>query len=111
MLIGMIFFVLFSTNNMPRWLDIWMGDYFFAAFGGMIAILIAAAAYVVGVWRYYVYAVLTFVAFVVANILRPNDMEGIPIIVAGSIILVSGAIILTRFLREYPLPPRETDSA
>jgi hypothetical protein len=110
MLIGVVFFVLFSTNNMPVWLDRWLGDYFFIAFGGMLAILIAAAAYVVGVWRYYIYAALTFIAYVIANILRSNDMEGVPVIAAGGIILISGLIILTRFLRMYPLPPQETDS-
>jgi MFS family permease len=108
MLIGMVFFILYSTDNMPRWLNIWMGDYFLAAFGGVLAVLIAAAAYVVGVWRYYIYAVLTFVAYAVANILRPDDMEGVPIIVAGGIILISGATVLTCFLRKYPIPPQET---
>jgi len=109
-LIGVVFFVLFSTDNMPGWLDTWLGDYFFVAFGGMLAILIAAAAYVVGVWRYYIYAALTFIAYVIANMLRSNDMEGIPITVAGVIILISGLVILTHFLRKYPLSPQETDS-
>jgi MFS family permease len=111
MLLGVIFFVLYSTDNMPGWLDIWMGDYFLVVFGGVLAILVAVAAYIVGVWRYYIYAVLTFVAYVVANILRPDDMEGVPIIVAGGIILISGVIILMRFLRKYPVPPQETGDA
>jgi MFS family permease len=111
MLLGVVFFVLFSTNSIPRWLDIWMGDYFFATLGGMLALLVVIAAYIVGVWRYYVYAALIFIAYVIAGILRPNDIEGIPIVIAGSIILISGVVILTRFLRKYPLPPRETDSA
>ncbi|MFC2033193.1 hypothetical protein ACFLUB_01545 [Chloroflexota bacterium] len=108
MLIGMVFFVLSSTNSMPRWLDAWMGNYFLAALGGMIALLVAAAANVVGVWRYYIYAALTFIAYSLASILRPNDMEAIPILIAGGIILISGAVILARFLRKYPLPPQET---
>ena len=107
MLVGLIFFVLYSTDNMPSWLDIWMADYFFAAFGGVLAILVATAAYVVGVWRYYVYAALTFIAFILASILRPNDLEGLPVVVVGGIILISGVGILTHFLRKYPLP-RET---
>jgi len=111
MLLGVVFFVLYSTNNMPRWLDTWMGDYFFVAFGGVLAMLIAAAAYIVGVWRYHIYAVLTFIAYVLANMLRSNDMEGIPIIVVGCTILISGVTILTRFLRKYPLPPQETGGA
>ena len=110
-LLGMVFFVLFSTNNMPEWLDVWMKDYFLAGFGGMLALLIAAAAYVVGVWRYYVYAALTFIAYVIASILRPNDMESIPIVIAGGILLISGVIILIRFLRKYPLPQQGADGA
>ncbi|MFC1949168.1 hypothetical protein ACFLW0_03240 [Chloroflexota bacterium] len=111
MLLGVVFFVLFSTNNVPGWLDIWMGNYFFATFGGIQALLVAVAAYVVGVRRYYIYAALVFVSYVIGGILRSNDMESIPILIAGSIILISGAVILTRFLRKYPLPPQETDSA
>jgi len=111
MLLGVVFFVLFSTNSMPGWLDIWMGDHFLAAFGGMLALLVAVAAYIVGVRRYYFFAALTLIAFILASILRPNDMEGIPILIAGGIILISGAVILARFLRKYPLPSQETGGA
>ncbi|MFC1866355.1 hypothetical protein ACFLYB_06565 [Chloroflexota bacterium] len=110
-LLGGAFFVMFSTNSVPEWLDTWMKDYFFAGIGGMLALLIAVAAYIVGVWRYFAYAVLTFIAYVIAGILRPNDMEGIPIVVVGGMILISGAVILMRFLRKYPLPPQEIDGA
>ena len=109
-LLGVVFFILFSTNSMPEWLDVWMKDYFLAGFGGMLALLIAAAAYVVGVWRYYVYAALTFIAYVIASTLRPSDMESIPIVIAGSLLLVSGVVILIRFLRKYPLSQQESDS-
>ena len=110
-LLGGVLFVMFSTNNVPEWLDLWMKDYLFAAIGGTLALLIAAAAYVIGVWRYFAYAILIFSAYVIAGILRPSDMEGIPIVIAGSIIIVLGAVILTRFLRKYPLPPQEHNSA
>ncbi len=111
MLLGVVFFVLFPTNNVPGWLDIWMGNYFFATFGGIQALLVAVAAYIVGVWRYYIYAALVFISYVIGGILRSNDMEGIPILIAGSIILISGIVILMRFLRKYPLPPKEIDNA
>ncbi|MFC2014796.1 hypothetical protein ACFLUP_02255 [Chloroflexota bacterium] len=110
MLLGLVFFVLASTNSLPRWLDIWMGNYFLAALGGMLALVVAIAAYVVGVWRYYIYAALTFIAYVLASILRPIDMEHLPILIAGSVILISGTVILRRFLRNYPLPSKETYS-
>jgi MFS family permease len=111
MLLGVVFFVLFSTNSVPEWLNIWMGYYFLAAFGGIQALLVAIAAYIVGVWRYYVYAALIFIAYVIAGILRPGDMESIPILIAGSIVLVSGVVILARFLRKHPSPSQETDNA
>ena len=110
-LLGLVFFILFSTNTAPEWLDNWMANYFFAAFGGIQAIFVTIAAYVVGVWRYYVYAALIFLAYVITGILRPYDMEYIPILLAGSLMLIAGAAILTRFLRKYPLPPKELDSA
>jgi MFS family permease len=111
MLLGVCFFVLFSTNSVPEWLDIWMGNYFLAAFGGIQALLVVIAAYIVGVRRYYVYAALIFISYVLAGIMRPSDMEGIPIVIAGSIILISGAVILTRFLRKYPLQSQEINNA
>ena len=110
-LLGMVFFVLFSTNNMPEWLDVWMKNYFLAGFGGVLALVIAAAAYVVGVWRYYVYATLIFIAYFIASTLRPSDLESIPIVIAGGILLVSGVVILIRFLHKYPLPPKGADGA
>jgi MFS family permease len=110
-LLGVVFFALFSTNTVPEWLDVWMRDYFLAMFGGMLALVIAVAAYIVGVRRFYTYAALTFVAYVIAGILRPDDMEGIPIVTAGGIVLIVGTVILVRFLRKYPLPPREIGGA
>ena len=106
-LLGMLFFVLFSTDTMPQWLDVWMSDYFLVFFGGMIAVSIATAAYIISVKRFYAYAVLVFTAFFLASLLRPDDMEGIPIAVAGGLILLSGSVILIRFLRHNPLPRRE----
>ena len=106
-LLGMVFFVLFSTDTMPQWLEIWMYDYFLVFFGGMIAVLITAAAFLVRVKRFYAYATLVFIAFFLASMLRPEDMEIIPITVVGGLILLSGIVILIRFLRHNPLPKEE----
>jgi len=106
-LLGMMFFILFSTDTMPQWLEIWMHDYFLAFFGGMIAALITVAAFLVRVKRFYAYATLVFIAFFIASLLRPKDMEVIPITVVGGLILLSGIFILIRFLRNNPLPKGE----
>jgi hypothetical protein len=106
-LLGMMFFILFSTNTMPRWLEVWMSDYFLAFFGGMVAVIIIAAAFLVSVKRFYAYAVLVFFSFYLSSVLRPGDMDAIPILVAGGLILFSGAVLLIRFLRNNPLPKEE----
>jgi MFS family permease len=106
-LLGMVFFILFSTNTMPRWLDAWMSDYFLVFFGGMIAVLIIAAAFLVSVKRFYAYAALVFIAFYLSSMLRPDDLEDMPIVVAGGLVLLSGIVMLIRFLRNNPLPKEE----
>jgi MFS family permease len=106
-LLGMVFFILFSTNTMPRWLDAWMSDYFLVFFGGMIAVLVVAAAFLVSVKRFYAYAALVFIAFYLSSMLRPDDLEDIPIVVAGGLVLLSGIVMLIRFLRNNPLPKEE----
>jgi hypothetical protein len=108
MLLGMVFFLLFSSNTLPQWLDIWMSDHFLTFFGGVVAVLITAATFLVGVKRFYAYAILVFLAFFLASMLRPDDMESIPILVAGGLVLLSGTTILVRFLRHNPLPKEET---
>ena len=103
----MVFFVLFTSNTMPQWLETWMHDYFLTFFGGMIAVLILVAAFLVSVKRFYAYAVLVFFAFFLASILRSEDMEVMPITAVGGLILLSGVVILIRFLRNNPLPKEE----
>ena len=109
-LLGLVFFVLFTTDTMPQWLERWMHDYFLVFFGGMIAVLVAAAAFLVSVKRFYAYAMLVFIAFFLASLLRPEDLEGIPITAAGGLVTLSGTLILIRFLRNNPFPAEETSN-
>jgi hypothetical protein len=106
-MLGMVFFILYAANAMPHWLEIWMHDHFLTFFGGMVAVLILAAAFLVSVKRFYLYAITVFVAFFLASTLRSQDMEGIPITVAGGLILSLGIVILVRFLRNHPQPKEE----
>ena len=107
LLLGVVMAGLFSSNVMPSWFDIWISDYFLIFFGGMIAVIVAIGAFIVGVKRFYIYSLLTFAAFYLANFLRGDDMEGIPIATAGGLVLLSGIGILTRFLTTNPLPNKE----
>lgn len=107
LLLGIVFAMLFSSNLMPGWLVVWMADYFLAVFGGMLAVIVAVAAYLVGVKRFYGYAGLVLISFILAGILRTYDLEGIPVITVAAIVLLSGISVLIHFLRKYRLSTRE----
>jgi hypothetical protein len=102
MILGIVFMVLFTTGAAPDWLADWMEDNFLVAFGGFLALAVAVGAYLVGVWRYFIYAGIVFIAFIIASILRPQDLEGVVITAASGLVLLSGIVILVRFLRRYP---------
>lgn len=101
LILGIVFAALFSGDLMPGWLVVWMADYFLATFGGMLAVIIVIAAYLVGVRRFYGYAGLVLASFVLAGILRPRDLEGVPVIAVAGIVLLSGITLLIHFLLKY----------
>jgi hypothetical protein len=83
---------------------------------GILGLVIAAGvcmvAYLLNATRLYVYAVLLFIAFFIGENLAKNittmDTFAVAVILASSLILLSGIVMLTRFLRKYPLPMMET---
>ena len=101
-LLGVIMFLLVSTNSLPQWLDAWLADYFLVLFGAMIAAIVGLGAYVVGVTRYYAYAMLVLIAFAASQFF--NTSAGLPVTIAAGVILLSGLVVLSRFLRKYPMP-------
>jgi hypothetical protein len=104
MLLGVLVFWLFNTGSRPQWLS----EYFLLLFGGMIAVVVSLIGYWIGVIRLYLYAALIFVTSAL------NQWGNIPtkfgLIVSGSIIVVSGLVILIRFLCKYPITPAEESS-
>ena len=105
MLLGVILFALVSTNGLPQWLDAWLADYFLVAFAVMVGAIIAVGAFMVGVARFYAYAVLVFAAFVAAQFF--DTSAGLPVTITAGVVVLCGLAILIRFLRKYPLPPQE----
>ena len=104
-LLGMIMFLLVSTNSLPQWLDAWLADYFLVAFGAMLAAIVGIGAYMVGVTRYYAYAVLVLLAFATGQLL--NTSAGLPVTIAAGVMLLCGLVLVIRFIRKYPLPAKE----
>jgi hypothetical protein len=82
---------------------------------GILGLVIAAGvsllAYLLNAARLYAYAVLLFVAFAGGEILSASittfDAFAFSVIFAGALILLSGLVVLIRFMRRYPLPTME----
>lgn len=102
LLLGVILFTLLWTNGLPQWLEAWLADYFLVAFAVMVGAIIALGAYLLGVARFYAYAVLVFAAFIAAQLF--DISPGLPVTIAAGIIVIYGLAILVRFLRKYPKP-------
>jgi hypothetical protein len=72
---------------------------------------VCVLAYLLQANRLYAYAALLFVAFAggvaLAERITVVDAFLVSIIVAGALIIVSGLVVLARFLRRYPLPVEE----
>jgi hypothetical protein len=98
-LIGVIF-----AGNPPL-------DYSLSILGLVIAVGVCVLAYLVNASRLYAYAFLLLAAFAGGEILSQTitaiDAFALSVILAGALILVSGLVVLVRFLRKYPVPKME----
>ncbi|MBI9048129.1 MAG: hypothetical protein JEZ00_01805 [Anaerolineaceae bacterium] len=78
-----------------------------ALFGLILAVGISILGLVLKTTRFYYYAVLVFVSMTLGEILNPSsqglDMFLIAVLVSGSVIILSGSIVLIKFLRKYPV--------
>jgi hypothetical protein len=85
-----------------------LADYSLAILGLLLAAGICVIAFLLNSNRLYVYAVLLFVAFAggqaLNDVISSVDTFIVSVILAGALILLSGAVVLVRFLRKYPLP-------
>lgn len=81
----------------------WMGGYGFEFVVSLIVLVILAGgmAYTLGVPRYYFHAILIAACFPVQVVLE-GIYEGAPFLAAGLIITVVGAVLMFRFLKQYP---------
>ena len=86
-------------------------DHSLALFGFVLAFGIGALGLAMKTNRLYFYAFLIFTAMAVGEILQKSikgmDMYLISVIIAGSVILISGSINLIGFLHKYPIVSME----
>lgn len=91
--------------------SVFVTDHPLGILGLVIAAGVAFLAYLLNATRIYVYALILFLAFAGGEILAGTstrfDVFAASVIVGGGLILISGLIVLLRFLRKYPRPALE----
>jgi hypothetical protein len=79
--------------------------------GFVIAAGVSIIAFLLNANRLYAYAVILFIVFALGESLKQSissvDTFLVSVILAGSLITLSGLVVLIRFVRKYPLPERE----
>ena len=100
LIVGMLFFFLFVYKSRSPGLRAFLDTYFLLLFGVFLAALPLTGAVVLGVRRFYGYAVLVLVLFALANFQK----YPLPVVflILGSVLLLAGLVVLIQFLRKYP---------
>jgi len=84
-----------------------LSDYSLALFGFVLALAISTLGLLMKTNRMYYYAMLVFLAMAIGETLnKTNDIVDyylLSVIIAGSIIIFAGIIVLSRFLKKYPV--------
>ncbi|MFH1851824.1 MAG: hypothetical protein ABIA75_05730 [Candidatus Neomarinimicrobiota bacterium] len=99
--VGLLFFIFTITRffNLPPWE--FYQHYQLLLIGLALGGISACGAYMLHINRYYWYALLIAVGFGSANF-NPVNLP-VTLLTMGIIIIISGSIILTRFINRYPV--------
>ena len=88
-----------------------ISDYSLGILGLVLAAGVAFLAYLLNAARLYIYAVILFVSFAGGEILAKTvttfDAFALSVILGGGLIMLSGIVVLVRFMRKYPRPQME----
>ncbi len=86
-------------------------DYSLGILGLVLAIGVAFLAYLLNASRMYIYALILLASFAGGEILSRSitafDAFALSVVLGGGLILLSGIVVLVRFLRKYPRPQME----
>jgi hypothetical protein len=101
-------FMATGQNGTPFWLEI-LFQYGMIWIGLGAAVIGSLFAYTMGLKRLHGYGLLTLALFASGHFLRiPFEYL---LLAIGSVIIASGAALLTQFIRRYPLPKGAQDNA
>jgi hypothetical protein len=105
MILGIITFYAYTGNS--EW-QISIRNLGMIPFGFVLSLILGAVGLLFQMKRFVVYAVLILAAFI-AGQLTKSDLPAL-FILLGIIFLVSGLVMLIRFLRKYPKPKGQVSS-
>ncbi len=109
--LGVFFLFTMATvqNGRPEWIETILFQYGMIWIGLGAAVIGSLFAYTMGLKRLHGYGLLTLALFTSGYFLSfPFDYL---LLVIGSVIIASGAVLLVRFIRRYPLPKGAQDNA
>lgn len=88
-----------------------LSDYSLSIVGLVLAAGVALLGYLLDAARMYIYALILFASFAAGEILAKSitafDAFALSVVIGGGLILLSGIVVLVRFLRKYPRPQME----
>jgi hypothetical protein len=94
--------VVFTRNETIPALTAWIREYGLVVVGVLLAGLLSLIAWATGAKRVYAYAALAVIAFTGGHWF--NLEFPVYLTVLGTVIVLSGMVVLVRFLRKYPIP-------
>lgn len=100
LLLGLVFFMIFSQKSLLPGLRIWLQEYFELALGGLAALLFAIFGAINRTGRFFLYALLAMAIFTAGYLFQISP--GISMTMLGGLVFLAGLIVLIRFLREHP---------
>lgn len=109
--LGVFFLFTMATvqNGRPEWIETILFQYGMIWIGLGAAVIGSLFAYTMGLKRLHGYGLLTLALFTSGYFLSfPFEYL---LLVIGSVIIASGAVLLVQFIRRYPLPKGAQDNA
>jgi hypothetical protein len=104
-----LFTMITFQNGRPEWIETILFQYGMIWIGLAAAIIGSLFAYTMGLKRLHGYGLLTLALFVIGYFL--NFPFQYLLLLIGIVIVSSGAVLLVRFIRRYPLPKGASDNA
>ena len=94
--------VVFTRNETIPALTAWIREYGLVVVGVLLAGLLSLIAWATGAKRVYAYAALAVIAFASGHWF--NLEFPVYLTVLGTVIVLSGMVVLVQFIRKYPIP-------